>query len=49
MWGVIIVNLLDAAELLAWQLVLALVTWLASLVGAELPPPSPTARVWFEA
>ena len=40
-------NLLDALELLLLQL--ALLTWLASLVGAALPPPVRTARVWFEA
>ena len=42
-------NLLDALELLLLQLALAVLTWLASLVGAALPPPVRTARVWFEA
>lgn len=36
----------ELAELALLRAALALVTWLASLVGAELPPPSRVATAW---
>lgn len=49
MWGVLVLSLRDAVELIGLQLLLAVVTWLASLVGLDLPPPARTARVHVEA